>query len=358
MFTLFAFALLHVAPAAPETPYREPQLAASASLTALVYGAGNSIYAAISTNQGETFSKSVKIAESQVVPLTRHRGPRVVISRGAIIVTAVIGHVEAQGEHSHGLPVDGDLFAWRSTDGGKTWSSGVRVNDVPAAPREGLHTLAADSNGNLFAAWLDNRDKGTRLYGAYSSDNGLSWSKNILLHESSDGTICQCCHPTAAFNGAGQLEVMWRNVLAGSRDFYLIRSASFDPRKPVAFSQPEKLGLGTWKINGCPMDGGGLAHDGAKTLTAWRRVDDVYLAEPGRPEVKLGQGKDVALAAASGHVWAAWIKGNTLQLWNNGATEDIATNAAFPNLLALPEGGILVAWEDSGGISLRRISSK
>jgi hypothetical protein len=361
MFTLFAFALLHVAPATPETPYREPQLAASRNLTVLVYGAGNSIYAATSSDQGETFSKPVKIVESHIVPLTRHRGPRVVISRGALIVTAVVGHVEAQGEHTHGLPADGDLFAWRSTDGGKTWSSGVRVNDVPAAPREGLHTLAADASGNLFAAWLDNRDKGTRLYGAYSSDNGLTWSKNILLHESPDGTICQCCHPTAGFNAAGQLEVMWRNVLAGSRDFYMIRSAAFDLRKhgvvgqQISFGQPEKLGLGTWKINGCPMDGGGLAHDGAKTLTAWRRVDDVYLDEPGQPEVKLGQGKDIALAAASGHVWVAWIKGTQLQIWSNGATEDFAANAAFPNLVALPQGGVLAAWEENGGISLRKV---
>jgi len=189
MFALFAFAILHVPPAAPETPNREPQLATSSKFTALVYGAGNSIYAATSSDQGETFSKPVKIAESKVVPLTRHRGPRVVISRGAIIVTAVVGQVEAQGEHSHGLPSDGDLFAWRSTDGGKTWSAPVRVNDVPAAPREGLHTLASDGSSNLFAAWLDNRQQGTRLYGAYSSDNGVTWSKNVMLHESPDGTI-------------------------------------------------------------------------------------------------------------------------------------------------------------------------
>lgn len=348
MFALAAFAILHVMPAAPETPYREPQLATSANLTVLVYG-GNSIYAAASSDQGGTFSKPVKVAESQVVPLTRHRGPRVVISHGAIIVTAVVGQVEAQGAHSHGLPSDGDLFAWRSTDGGKTWSAGVRVNDVPAAPREGLHTLAADGSGNLFAAWLDNRQQGTRLYGAYSFDNGLTWSKNLMLHESPDGTICQCCHPTAGFNAAGQLEVMWRNVLAGSRDFYMIRSSSSGK-----FGEPEKLGLGTWKINGCPMDGGGLAHDGLKTITAWRRMEDVYLAEPGHPEVKLGEGKDVALAASQGKIWVAWIKGTQLQLWNNGRTEDVAGNAAFPSLSSFPGGGVLAAWEENGGITLRR----
>ena len=112
--------------------------------------------------------------------------------------------------------------------------------------------------------------------------------------------------------------------------------------------------MGTWKINGCPMDGGGLAHDGPKTITAWRRVDDVYLAEPGRAEVKLGQGKDIALAAGSGRLWVAWIKGTALQLWNNGKVEDVASNAAFPNLAALPGAGVLAAWEENGGISIAR----
>lgn len=350
MFAFAAFAILHVMPAAPETPYRKPQLAASANLVALAYGAGNSIYLATSADQGETFGKPVKVAESQVVPLTRHRGPRIVISRGAIIVTAVVGRVEAQGEHSHGLPSDGDLFAWRSTDGGKTWSSAVRVNDVPAAPREGLHTLAADGKGNLFAAWLDNRRQGTRLYGAYSSDNGATWSANVMLHESPDGTICQCCHPTAAYSASGELEVIWRNVLGGSRDFYIIKS-----RAQGKFGQPEKLGQGTWKINACPMDGGGLAHEGSKTVTAWRRAEDVYLAEPGHLEVKIGSGKDVAVAASRDRVWVAWVNGTKLQLWSNGSVEDVAANGAFPNLVALSAGGVLAAWEENGGISLRKL---
>jgi hypothetical protein len=352
MLFLAAFAILSFPPAPGDAPAHSPQLAASDTLVALAYGAGNSIYVATSADQGKTFGKPVRVAESEVVPLTRHRGPRIVISRGALIITAVIGKMEAHGEHTHGLPSDDDLFAWRSTDSGKTWSSGVRVNDVPAAPREGLHTLAADGNGNLFAAWLDNRTlehhpQGTRLYGAYSSDNGLTWSKNVLLHESSDGTICQCCHPSAAFNAAGQLQVMWRNVLDGSRDFYLIKSSS-----PGQFSVPEKLGQGTWKINACPMDGGGLAYDGLKTITAWRRADDVFLAEPGHPEVKLGSGKDVALAVGTGHTWVAWINGTRLQIWNSGTIRNVSGAAGYPSLASLPDGKAWAAWEERDHIKL------
>jgi hypothetical protein len=60
----------------------------------------------------------VKVAEAPILPLTRHRGPRIAISNGTIVVTAVTGETVATGTHAHGLPSDGDLFAWRSADGG------------------------------------------------------------------------------------------------------------------------------------------------------------------------------------------------------------------------------------------------
>lgn len=334
----------------PETPYREPQLAAAGGLTAIAFGAGSGIYVATSHDNGLRFGKPVKVADARVLPLSRHRGPRIAISGSTIVVTAVAGQTEATGPHAHGLPSDGDLLAWRSLDGGATWSKPVRVNDVPAAPREGLHTLAADGHGSLFAAWLDLRAEGTKLYGAWSSDNGASWTKNVMIYQSPDGTICQCCHPTAAFDGTGGLDLMWRNVVDGSRDLYLVHAdAARD------FGKPRKLGEGTWKINACPMDGGAMVAAGSRTITAWRREGEIYVDEPGKPERKVGEGKDVTLAVNGKAVYAAWIKGTELVLWVSGKQETIAAQAAFPNLTALPGGGALLAWEGKEGISLRRI---
>ena len=214
MLAVAALAILHLAPASADVPYRAPQLAASANLVALAYGSGGGIYVSSSTNEGKTFSKPVRVAEVPILPLSRHRGPRVVISKGTIVVTAVTGNVPATGPHAHGLPSDGDLFAWRSTDGGKTWSERGRVNDVPAAAREGLHTLAADGQGKLFAAWLDLRQQGTRLYGAWSEDSGATWGTSVQLYESPDGTICQCCHPFAAFDDSRfQMGISWRQEI-------------------------------------------------------------------------------------------------------------------------------------------------
>src|SRR5580704_1709261 len=173
-----ALAITQLMAPSPDAPFHEPQLAAAGGLVAIAFGSGSNLYVATSTDNGQRFTKPVKVGGAPVVPLSRHRGPRIAISGGVIIVTAVVGQTEAAGAHSHGLPSDGDLLAWRSFDGGITWSKPVTINDAATAPREGLHTLAGDGRGNLFAAWLDQRGKGTQLYGAWSSDAGASWSKN------------------------------------------------------------------------------------------------------------------------------------------------------------------------------------
>ena len=191
------------------------------------------------------------------------------------MITAVAGNKPEEGGHAHGLPPDGDLLVWRSQDGGKTWSKAKPINDVPGSATEGLHALASDGMATLFAAWLDKRgSKGTKLYSARSTDGGLTWSKNVAVYQSPDGSICECCHPSVAIGAAGELVAMWRNSLLGSRDMYLATS-----HDGLTFSTPRKLGSGTWHLNACPMDGGGLAVSSTKTVTAWRRDADVFIAE-------------------------------------------------------------------------------
>jgi hypothetical protein len=340
---------VHLGPISPDVPAREPQMAASGSMLALTFGAGKGIYFCSSVDGGKSFSGPVKVAEAQIVPLTRHRGPRIAFSRGTIVITAVTGKNAAAGEHAHGLPSDGDLLAWRSTDGGKTWSADVAINDAPGAPTEGLHSLAADSKGNLFAVWLDKRGgHGASLYGARSTDGGVTWSRNVMIYRSPEGTICECCHPSVAMDANGSIVVMWRNWLAGSRDMYFTRSSD-----GLTFSKPEKLGAGTWPLNACPMDGGGLAVFGGKVITAWRRGEDVFLAEAGKPETKIGSGKDIALALAGDRAYVIWTNGTAIAYWTAGKMEVLSKTGAFPSLTTLPDGKVLAAWEESSGLQIR-----
>ena len=50
------------------------------------------------------------------------------------------------------------------------------------------------------------------------------------------------------------------------------------------------------------MDGGGIAIAQDRIVTAWRREHEIFLDSPGEKEVGIGEGVDVALAAARGHL--------------------------------------------------------
>src|SRR3984885_16362095 len=78
---------VNVAPMAPDAAAHEPQMAANGSIVALAFGAGNGIYFSRSTDAGKTFSAATKIAEAKIIPLTRHRGPRIAFAGGIIVIT-------------------------------------------------------------------------------------------------------------------------------------------------------------------------------------------------------------------------------------------------------------------------------
>jgi hypothetical protein len=199
---------------------------------------------------------------------------------------------------------------------------------------------------------LDKRGVGTKLYGAQSGDGGLTWSKNILIYQSPDGTICECCHPSVAIDADGQVLVMWRNWLDGSRDMYLVRSDG------KTFSKPEKLGTGTWKLNACPMDGGGLVASHGRIITAWRRQHEIFVSSPGAAERVLAEGMDVAITAGQDGISAIWSTPTGIRaMLARRRSEPIllAPKGAFPNIVALADGRALAAWEEDGRIVVQPV---
>ena len=200
--------------------------------------------------------------------------------------------------------------------------------------------------------WTTAARKGKRLFAAFSDDTGRTWSRNVLLYESPEGPICQCCDPSLAAMGRGEFTVMWRNALGGSRDLYTLRLRD---GRPVGAAV--KQGEGTWKLDACPMDGGGVAVRDGQVASAWRREHDVYLATPGKPEVKIGTGQDVAFAANSRGFYTAWSTPAGIELLapGNANPSHLSNAGAFPAMVPLSDGGMLVAWEEGGTIATARV---
>lgn len=314
---------------------QQPQLAHERDRVYLVVAREGQVGVLRSRDAGRSFVEATPIAVAGRMSAGMHRGPRVAVTRSSVLVTVIAG--------ARGGGKDGDVILYRSTDEGATWAAPVVVNDVPAAAREGLHGMAATADGLVVLTWLDLREKGTRLYGAVSRDHGASWSPDALVYASPERAICECCHPSVAADPAGGVAVMFRNHLAGARDLYVTRSQ--DGRM---FSAAQKQGTGTWMLEACPMDGGGVTLGPAGTSSVWRRQDGIFLTTPDRPEQRLGTGRDPAIAAWASGVDVAWTSAQGIALHRGAASIDLGPGKAAA-LLAFPSH-TLVAWEQQGQV--------
>jgi len=84
-----------------------------------------------------------------------------------------------------------DVMVAKSTDGGKTWSDPVRVNDDAGLTSwQWFGTMSVAPDGRIDVVWLDTRENpGTvlsNLYYSYSTDAGETWSVNQRLSDSFD----------------------------------------------------------------------------------------------------------------------------------------------------------------------------
>ena len=120
-----------------------------------------------------------------------------------------------------------------------------------------------------------------------------------------------------------------------------------------AFAPAQKLGAGTWKLDGCPMDGGGVAFPtaGGAPLTIWRRDATLFKAQPGAREESLGAGRVATLAASVRGPVSTWQAESGLMLRLPGAPARVLDpKGAGASLAASPDGRFTaVVWESGDG---------
>lgn len=296
------------------------------------YGFETKLFFTQSSNQGATFESPIAIATiPQGIALAMGRGPRIATLKDATVISVV--------------DKKGNVFTLSKSSKDKNWSKPIQVNEISGVADEGFCAITSDNKLNFYLLWSDNRSGQNELYGSISRDNGQNWGKSQLIYTSTDTSksICPCCKPSLVNSSNGKVYVMWRNLINENRDMYIL---PFDKSE-----KPKKLGTGSWKINACPMDGGGISSNQEGNLTAiWRRERSIYTSEVGKEEVLIDEGRNPTIDASADEIHMAWQKAG--KIWYKKISSPTATEIGtgdFPKIIVLKNNKAIVAWEGNAG---------
>lgn len=300
---------------------KQPNLAIDPKgVVRMVYGSGSKIYCSTSTNKGETFSKPVLVADLPDMHLGSSRGPQIASSNSKSVIVAI--------------DKPGEIHAYKLNHQSNKWVEIKSVNDRPHSAPEGLIAVTADNLDNFYTVWLDVRlEKMNNVFFSSLSDNSISWHQNQLVYKSPEGHTCECCKPNIIATDQ-KIAISFRNYMMGARDIYFTTSINGGK----SFSIPQKAGSGTWPLEACPMDGGGIAIDksGAVT-TAWRRKNEVFLSTGSKNEIKIGTGRNVS--SSKGYV--AWQDNNQIKVYRKGKLINLG-QGVYPRIYSFGNKAICV----------------
>jgi hypothetical protein len=228
-----------------------PTFAADGTLW-IVARTSDQIFVAKSRDRGLTFSEPVLVTPQ---PLALDSGPdsrpKIVVDRNGRVVVAYA---------TRDKKYNGRVFVSRSSDTGKTFSTPVPITANEESQR--FETIALDSDGDVFAAWIDKRGRataqekgettmGAALAFAWSGDHGATFSEARIAQ----GETCECCRIGVDFAAEGRPVVVFRNIFEGSvRDHAILTFADRATPGPV-----RRVSDDDWQIESCPHHGPSLA---------------------------------------------------------------------------------------------------
>ena len=225
----------------------------------LAWMAGGQVSAASSRDGGHSFSTPVAVTKQQLnLDWGPDARPKIVVDRtGGIALAFSIFRDKA---------FNGQVLTTRSTDGGRSFGELRPITSNNESQR--FEALGLDTDGTVFAAWLDKRNRvpaqqsgqkydGAGLFFASSNDGGATYSEARLA---ADNT-CECCRLGVAFAGPGRPVVVFRNIFEGNvRDHAIVTFA--DPATP---GEVRRVSRDDWQIAACPHHGPSLAISAAGT---------------------------------------------------------------------------------------------
>src|SRR5256712_152048 len=185
-----------------------------------------------------------------------------------------------------------DIMMAASTNGGQSWGTNVRVNDVTTGDQR-MPDLAIDSAGTVHAAWIDDRTGNHNIFYANSTNGGQTWSTKLKVtdEESSASLVRPGDYFAIEAGPENQAYVVWTDGRTSDGSDYEIYFAG-NPGFPVA----------TLTASTNPA--------GLKV-----QIDGTTYTSPAQKVVLLGSTHSVSLpdpqasGSTSRYIWTSWSDG-------------------------------------------------
>ncbi|MEM0343655.1 MAG: sialidase family protein [Thermoplasmata archaeon] len=336
------------------------------------------IYSSFSVDGGANFTPNVLAARSDCA---YYSAPSVAVSPNGTIFIAYEEYVPAY--------LDKDILLVRSFDGGRTFTSPVKVDDSnrTMVTVQECPSVAVTSAGTVFVAWTDYRAGVThpRIRGAFSTDGGSTFSASLEISPSTSAS--REFDATVVANGR-RIFVVFLDDFAGSPHPYVCVSTNGgkDFTNPVRLDDTGDPGAVQRDVAAAPLPGGGVVAcwedsrngfwkiyattvsvSGNKVTESNIRVDDQYgTADQIAPSISADQ---------FGNLYCAWIdtkdeSSNSIRFaylevgasaFNSSmevAKPGLDRFQRWPSVTTLQPGQVFVVWQDDKGGSYEILCSR
>lgn len=169
------------------------------------------VYLATSTDGGDSFRSSVRVDDTGTSTT----------AQGLVSLAAdSVGRLYAVWQDDRGG--DFDIYFSRSNDGGRTWSTNVRVDDGQRGANQRSPRIVVGNAGTLYVAWEDERNVDSDVYFTYSRNGGTSWVGGVRVDDAPDSTTDPAYQygPVVVESNTGLVSLLWQDGRTDNGDIY------------------------------------------------------------------------------------------------------------------------------------------
>ncbi len=213
-----------------------------------------------------------------------------------------------------------DVFFSFASDGGKTFSKNIRVNDDNKGGNHWYAAAAVDEKGTAYVVWEDDRDGKGNIYFAKKEEKKEGFTKNIPV---SPDAKSEQGGPAIAVDKKGTIYLAWHDNRNGNNDIFLAKSRNGGKN----FEKPVRVD-----------DTGNDVSDQIYPTIAVDNEDGVYVAwydyRNGNSDIYFVKSN------GGGRTFSKSIK------INFGEDERGKTGQNSPSIVTDGKGGVYLTWED------------